>query len=189
MNRDSISCIKHKVRLKLRYIYLIKILLSYNYLLIIRYLQGWIHNPIYGIRSLFMLVKFFYIFYIFRWSSPIFIVFTRWNLGAWGWISLMKKKGMWLEMAVDWDSWRNASALGRPTRVGVQTRASGRKCHCDSVFIFIIWLCQTRARTDSPDWFGSFLGTTGRTDTKRWWCWHLAIYFCRCYSHIYVCVC
>ena len=40
---------------------------------------------------------------------------------------LMKKTGLRLEMAVDRNSWRNGSAPGRPTRVGVQTRASSRK--------------------------------------------------------------
>ena len=41
---------------------------------------------------------------------------------------LMKKNGLLqLEMAVDRYSWRNGSAPGRPTRVGVQTRASSRK--------------------------------------------------------------
>ena len=40
---------------------------------------------------------------------------------------LMKKNELRLEMAVDRYSWRNGSAPGRPTRVGVQTRASSRK--------------------------------------------------------------
>ena len=40
---------------------------------------------------------------------------------------LMKKNGLQLEMAVDRNSWRNGSVPGRPTRVGVQKRASSRK--------------------------------------------------------------
>ena len=40
---------------------------------------------------------------------------------------LMKKNGLRLAMAVDRNLWRNGSAPGRPTRVGVQTRASSRR--------------------------------------------------------------
>jgi hypothetical protein len=40
---------------------------------------------------------------------------------------LMKKKGLKVEMAVDRVAWRNGAAPSRPTRVGVQTRASSRK--------------------------------------------------------------
>ena len=36
----------------------------------------------------------------------------------------MKKNRLRLEMAVDRNLWRNGSAPGRPTRVGMQTRAS-----------------------------------------------------------------
>ena len=39
---------------------------------------------------------------------------------------LIKENGLRLKMAVDRNSWRNGSAPGRPTRVGVQTRASSR---------------------------------------------------------------
>ena len=40
---------------------------------------------------------------------------------------LMKKKGLRVEMAVDRDAWRSGGAPGRPTRLGMQTRASSRK--------------------------------------------------------------
>jgi hypothetical protein len=37
---------------------------------------------------------------------------------------VMKKKGMRVNMAVDRDAWRSGGAPSRPTRLGVQTRAS-----------------------------------------------------------------
>ena len=40
---------------------------------------------------------------------------------------LIKKNGLKLEMTVDRYSWRNGGAPGRPTRLGVQARASIRK--------------------------------------------------------------
>ena len=50
----------------------------------------------------------------------------------------MQKNRLRLEMAVDRYSWRNGSVPGRPMRVGVQTRASSRKCLCNFLFIIII---------------------------------------------------